>query len=29
MFKYDRLDASKGIGVNKTESIICHYWHLI
>ena len=31
MLEYDRIDISKGIGVNKTsawkECDICHYWY--
>ena len=30
MLKYDRVDASEGIGINKSnksrEWAICHYW---
>ena len=31
MLKYDKIDISKGIDVNKTdkskEYILCHYWY--
>ena len=31
MLQYDRIDASEGIGINKTsaskECDICHYWY--
>ena len=33
MLEYDRIDASEGIDVNKTnaskECDICHYWHFL
>ena len=31
MLQYDKIDASEGIGVNKTsflnECMLCHYWY--
>ena len=33
MSKYDRLDISKGININKTDASkkrdICHYWYFL
>ena len=33
MLYFDRIDASKGIDVNKTsaskECVLCHYWHFL
>ena len=33
MLYYDRIDVSKGIGINKAsaskESNICHYWYFL
>ena len=33
MLKYDRIDISEGIDVNKTnkskECMFCHYWHFL
>ena len=31
MLQYDRIDVSKGNGIEKTkpECIICHYWYFL
>ena len=33
MLKYDRIDISEGIDINKTnkskECMPCHYWHFL
>ena len=33
MLEYDRINAQKGINVNKTDDqrhcIICHYWYFV
>ena len=33
MLKYDRIDISEGIDINKTnkskECMLCHYWHFL
>ena len=33
MLKYDRIDVSEGIDINKTnkskECVLCHYWYFL